>query len=440
MDQFNQICRITAKNIRNIPYHTSNDLRVIYILHGSITLEFIAGRYTLAEGQVEIINIYEPVQITGQGDNAVLFFDINGDLAKENCYMIDKGIFNCNTVLFYSSRADMKTQTEMKELLREIYTLYLEKDNENLRMSVVNMVKLIGEKCHDMRNMFSETDEQNIFLERFFRIYTYVYTHSTEKISLKQLAEQEYVSVPYLSRGFRNKLQRTFHGTLAYFRVIHAVKLLINTDLPVTEIAEQSGFSALRYLNKYMKEYMGSTPSAFRQKLRKTPKVETELPAESERVRNVLFGLGKNIDLQDIELRMAPEENLRIFWEKNSQYMVDRSGTAAEKCMPHYIDTVISKIGCAAKYIAFRESEKKKGKLELYMVKGGKKDSPAALAEAGAAAAALDRYMAKVGGACSFQAVLKPGAFSRERKQDENGGILLASVSLLFSEAQEKDR
>ena len=85
MDQFNQICRITAKNIRNIPYHTSNDLRVIYILHGSITLEFIAGRYTLAEGQVEIINIYEPVQITGQGDNAVLFFDINGDLAKENC-------------------------------------------------------------------------------------------------------------------------------------------------------------------------------------------------------------------------------------------------------------------------------------------------------------------------------------------------------------------
>ena len=144
-------------------------------------------------------------------------------------------------------------------------------------MPVVNIVKLIGEKCHDMRNMFSEINEQNIFLERFFRIYTYVYTHSTEKISLKQLAEQEYVSVPYLSRGFRNKLQRTFHGTLASF-----------PGDPCGGDADQYGssgyrdcrsvrFSALRYLNKYMKEYMDSTPSAFRQKLRKTPKVEIEL-------------------------------------------------------------------------------------------------------------------------------------------------------------------
>ncbi len=433
MDQLNQICRITAENIRTIPYHTSSDLRLIYVLHGSITLEFVAGRYNLGEGQVEIINLNEPVQITGRGENAVLFFNINGDLAKKNCYMIDKGIFNCNTVLFYNSRADAKTQSELKELLREIYTFYLEKDAENLYMPVVNIVKLIGEKCHDMRNMFSEINEQNIFLERFFRIYTYVYTHSTEKISLKQLAEQEYVSVPYLSRGFRNKLQRTFHGTLAYFRVIHAVEMLINTDLPVTEIADQCGFSALRYLNKYMKEYMDSTPSAFRQKLRKTPKVEIELSVESERIRSELFGIDENTDIQDMSFRKPPEENLHIFREDHLRYTTDRSGKAAEKWADHYIDTAVRKIGSAAEYVAFRKSEKNECKFELYMMKGGQSDILTALAEAGAAAAALDRYMSKIGGACSFQTVLTPEELSEKQLQAGKDSLLLASVVLLFS-------
>ena len=74
------------------------------------------------------------------------------------------------------------------------------------------------------------------------------------------------------------------------------------------------------------------------------------------------------------------------------------------------------------------------------MVKGGQSDILTALAEAGAAAAALDRYMSKIGGACSFQTVLTPEELSEKQLQAGKDSLLLASVVLLFHRHRREDR
>ena len=48
------------------------------------------------------------------------------------------------------------------------------------------------------------------------------------------------------------------------FRIDKAVDLLLNTDLSITEISEQTGFSYQRYFSSVFKQVKGVTPSQFR--------------------------------------------------------------------------------------------------------------------------------------------------------------------------------
>lgn len=49
------------------------------------------------------------------------------------------------------------------------------------------------------------------------------------------------------------------------FRIDKAIDLLLNTDLSITEISEQVGFSYQRYFSSVFKQAKGVTPSQFRQ-------------------------------------------------------------------------------------------------------------------------------------------------------------------------------
>ena len=43
---------IRAAEIRHKPFHLSKNLRIVYILKGQITLEFVAGKAEVREGEI----------------------------------------------------------------------------------------------------------------------------------------------------------------------------------------------------------------------------------------------------------------------------------------------------------------------------------------------------------------------------------------------------
>lgn len=95
------------------------------------------------------------------------------------------------------------------------------------------------------------------------QLVQYVANNYTENITLKSAAAELGYEEHYLSRCFHNTVPMHFSRYVNLYRVDAATNLLQHTDLPVSEIALQSGFQSIRSFNRVFLEVTGKTPSSF---------------------------------------------------------------------------------------------------------------------------------------------------------------------------------
>lgn len=96
------------------------------------------------------------------------------------------------------------------------------------------------------------------------KITSYLQDHLSEEISLSLLSQQFHLNPQYISQLFRSEIGVNFLTYLTDIRLEHAKKLLISTDLSITDIAMESGYSDYRVFTKVFKKSEGITPSRYR--------------------------------------------------------------------------------------------------------------------------------------------------------------------------------
>jgi AraC family transcriptional regulator len=92
----------------------------------------------------------------------------------------------------------------------------------------------------------------------------YLFRHFTEDVSLAQLADHCHVSVFYFSRLFKAVLNTTPHHYLTELRLSRAQLLLRSTQLPITQVAFQSGFNSLEHFATAYRQRFGWAPKGER--------------------------------------------------------------------------------------------------------------------------------------------------------------------------------
>ncbi len=97
-------------------------------------------------------------------------------------------------------------------------------------------------------------------------ILKYVDENYAEKISLEEIAKENYVSYNYLSQTFAKTVGTTFSKYLVGVRLRHAVDMLIRSDLSISEISYKCGFNNVNYFIKTFKSYYELTPNEYRKK------------------------------------------------------------------------------------------------------------------------------------------------------------------------------
>ncbi|GGD50189.1 response regulator [Paenibacillus nasutitermitis] len=88
--------------------------------------------------------------------------------------------------------------------------------------------------------------------------------YAREELSLKDVADSLGMSVPYLSRSFKEEMDINFVKYLIGVRMEKAKLLLEQGECPTTEAAYQAGFSDYSHFSKTFKKHYGLTPSDFR--------------------------------------------------------------------------------------------------------------------------------------------------------------------------------
>ena len=134
----------------------------------------------------------------------------------------------------------------------------------------------------------ASNDKNLARLNNFLRFCNDNYRHS---VSLSEFAESEDLSLSYTSRFVKNQMGISFQEHIRNLRFEEAKSLLKNERISLTEVAYESGFTDLRYMQDLFKEKLNVTASEYRDNYAKLNNIDRfnskELSKEND-IENIL--------------------------------------------------------------------------------------------------------------------------------------------------------
>lgn len=91
--------------------------------------------------------------------------------------------------------------------------------------------------------------------------------HACDGLTVEDVARHAGLSRSLLQARFRKALGKTIHEEILNVRLQRACQLIVETDLPLIEVAEKSGFKHQEYMGVVFKFRLGKTPAQYRREV-----------------------------------------------------------------------------------------------------------------------------------------------------------------------------
>jgi AraC family transcriptional regulator len=108
------------------------------------------------------------------------------------------------------------------------------------------------------------TPRRGLSPQQHKRVVDYIEDHIDRDLSMATLASVAQVSASHLKNAFRRSTGLSVHEYVVQRRVERAKLLLMQGELPASEIALEAGFSHQSHMARCMRRVLGITPSALR--------------------------------------------------------------------------------------------------------------------------------------------------------------------------------
>ncbi|EAQ42938.1 MULTISPECIES: AraC family transcriptional regulator [unclassified Polaribacter] len=99
-------------------------------------------------------------------------------------------------------------------------------------------------------------------------VYKHINKNFKEHISLDEIAELVSMTVPAFCRYFKKTTGKTFTKLVNEYRVVHATKLLAESNMSITDVSFECGFNNFSHFNKLFKEFTGKSASIYRSEMK----------------------------------------------------------------------------------------------------------------------------------------------------------------------------
>ena len=127
---------------------------------------------------------------------------------------------------------------------------------------------VLGTVLKDLPLTKDKTHSDKTALER---ILAYCEEHYNEGISLTLLSKELFLSKFYISRLFNEQLGISFCNYINSLRIEESVKMLLSTNLSITEIGFATGFASTRTFNRVFRNRIGVSPKEYRESQQNLP-------------------------------------------------------------------------------------------------------------------------------------------------------------------------
>jgi AraC-like DNA-binding protein len=264
--------RVWNSSLRIFPLHWHELLEIVYVLRGNISVSVDGQCIKATEGDIVVINsgmvhsFFDacPETLISIFQFGLELFDhVLLDLPEK---VTQKLVFDRK--IFFSPEDGGELYQKVGTLLLSINREYLNK-KDGFRLAIkskfyelaLSFLRELPARNSAPRKIVKHNYNRQI-LER---VFSFVYSnYRNPGVSLEQAAKVAALSKYYFTRFFREQTGQTFHSYLSQVRINRAKEYLVESDLPVIEIAYLCGFASLKTFYLRFKVLTGVSPSAYR--------------------------------------------------------------------------------------------------------------------------------------------------------------------------------
>jgi len=251
------------------PFHWHSNLEIGYCISGKGWFYFGSKTYEVQAGDIFVVNNMEPHIAQSSADDPsrylFLYFDpsLVEDAEKE---LLAPFVYQPQK---FQNKIPAGTETvkEIGALMRSI-----QKELELRKAAYRSMARsdLLKICVLLLRHYGNETTSKKF--NQAFNLYlklqpalAYVKRNFRENIELADVANHVNLSVSRTGHLFKDVLGKGYKEFLLTLRVNEAKKLLLKTEMPVTDICLQCGFQSLTPFYRSFKMMVGLSPHEFRE-------------------------------------------------------------------------------------------------------------------------------------------------------------------------------
>lgn len=288
MDYFFNSCDLAIQNAivhkqYGVHYSQSSNSNTNMHIHDSCEINFsISGGgsfliddkvYEVNQGEVFIINQYEPHKITISKSPDIERFVL--EICPEfilQCSSVDTDLTRC----FYLRGTDISHKISLTdEQVCELRGLFTQiKENKGYATDMLNYAAFINilvfvNKLFALQNMQDHTNDQDVLrneiVQKIIEFINANYYKSDSTLSLESLSKHSFVSPNQLSRLFKKYTGTTLSKYILSKRLSEAKKLLARGE-SVTSTAQACGFGDYANFIRVFKRNVGISPGKYADK------------------------------------------------------------------------------------------------------------------------------------------------------------------------------
>ncbi|UUX33899.1 AraC family transcriptional regulator [Fundicoccus culcitae] len=276
-----QIRSFTNDGMTIVYPHWHKEIEIIHADKGHINIGVNNQVITVQEGETIFFASGEPHYFLASpnSERIVLQFDLS--LLRENS-LAQKDDRSLVEVFSQGERHSANWQAEtarkVEQLVRQLHQTVNSSLEGKKYLVMADLYQLVSLYFHEIPKQSStavrtkSTNQSKDVLDQVNDAVEYIEAHYFEQITLGDVAEAVGFSPYYFTRFFKKNMGMTFVEFLREYRLNQAMFILANEDVPMTEVAEKSGFGSVKTFHHVFKEQMGISPLQYQKSLQRKMK------------------------------------------------------------------------------------------------------------------------------------------------------------------------
>ena len=250
-----------------IPVHWHDEFEIIYVRSGFLTVSISGESYIGKTGDAFVVspgNLHLMGSQTGTVDYYTFLFPLKYISFRTDDMLDEKLLEPLNSGHLMICPRVNDTAKELCEQLIEIYEAKKDESESKITTQVRTKIILLQFILEMWKKGFvieNDTSGRNTIEKE---MVSYIQQNFTGKISLREFGEQFHLSEKYISRYFKEHFHITLSQYVTYLRLEHAKQLLQDTDIPVTDVAMQSGYQNVSYFIRSFQKAYAVSPLKYR--------------------------------------------------------------------------------------------------------------------------------------------------------------------------------